>query len=49
MDSEARERRGRAWPPGELRELGRRCELEAVAPVLPGRPNHVKEVHHNEG
>ena len=49
VDSEARERRGRAWRPGELHELRRCCELEAVAPVLPGRPKHVKEVRNNEG
>ena len=49
VDSEARERRGRAWRPGELRELRRHCELEAVAPVLPGRPKHVKEVRNKEG
>ena len=49
MDSEARERRGRVWHPGELRELRQHCELDAVAPVLPGLPKHVKEVHKNEG
>ena len=49
MDSEGRERRGRAWRPGELRELRRRYELEAVAPVLPGRPKHVKQILNNEG
>ena len=49
VDSEARERRSRAWRPGELRELRRRCELEAVAQVLPGRPKHVKQIRNNEG
>ena len=34
VDSEARERRGRAWRPSELHELRRCCELEVVAPVL---------------
>ena len=49
VDSEARERRGRAWRRGELHELRWHCELEAVTPVLPGRPKDVKEDRNNEG
>ena len=49
VDGEARGRQCRAYRRRELRELRRRRELKVVAPVLPGRPKHVKEDRNDEG
>ena len=51
VKDEARRRRGRAGVGANsraLRELQRRCELEAVAPVEPGCLKYVKKMRKDE-